>query len=354
MPSTVNGIGTWYYGKDNLVTRKDRCQFCGNFVELKSYDTTLYFVVLFIPIIPLGRKRILDECPSCRRHRAAKLSDWEKKKGEVILRATEAWQADRADKQKAIDAIGSTIAFHDVESFRHLAGVVGEAFKRDADAQIFLGGAYDHFGDTAEAEAAYRAAIAIRPDEASKEAMARFLIRQIKPTEAEPLLAHVLPNKQRAKAGLLLALAETYQATGDHESAFRLVDDVGTAFPDILSDPGFERIRRSVSKYRGTNKAVRSADMETRRREGAQQTSWFTRHRGAAIIGLIALIFGVWYFGAAITGARHTVSLVNGTPTPYTGDINGQRYSVPAMGRTPVDLSEGVLKVNVPDKVAAI
>ena len=57
MPSTVNGIGTWYYGKDNLVTRNDRCEFCGNYGELKSYDTTLYFVVVFIPLIPLGRKR---------------------------------------------------------------------------------------------------------------------------------------------------------------------------------------------------------------------------------------------------------------------------------------------------------
>ena len=50
MPSTVNGIGTWYYGKSNLVTRNDTCEFCHNYAELKSYDTTLYFVVVFIPL----------------------------------------------------------------------------------------------------------------------------------------------------------------------------------------------------------------------------------------------------------------------------------------------------------------
>src|SRR5437667_6348011 len=184
MPSTVNGIGTWYYGKDNLVTRNDRCEFCGNYGELKSYDTTLYFVVLFIPLIPLRRKRILDECPVCRRHRAVKLSEWERRKGDVILQKTEAWQQERGNKDKAIEAVGATIAFHDAESFSRLAGAVGDAFKRDADVQIFLGDAYDHFGDKTAAETALRAAVVNRPDEASREALARFLLRQIRPDEA--------------------------------------------------------------------------------------------------------------------------------------------------------------------------
>lgn len=30
MPHTSDGIGTWCYGKDNLLTWHDRCEFCGN------------------------------------------------------------------------------------------------------------------------------------------------------------------------------------------------------------------------------------------------------------------------------------------------------------------------------------
>ena len=76
MPSTINGIGTWYWGKDRIHTRGGQCEACGAFGPLRSYDTTLYFVVVYIPIIPLGRRRIINECPRCTRHRALSLRKW--------------------------------------------------------------------------------------------------------------------------------------------------------------------------------------------------------------------------------------------------------------------------------------
>ena len=70
MPSVVNGIGTWYYGKKNLCQYSGSCEFCGCEGELLSYDTTLYFTFVFIPVIPLGKKRIMSQCPNCQRHSA--------------------------------------------------------------------------------------------------------------------------------------------------------------------------------------------------------------------------------------------------------------------------------------------
>jgi tetratricopeptide (TPR) repeat protein len=346
MPSTVNGIGTWYYGKSNLVTRNDACEFCHNYAELKSYDTTLYFVVFFIPLIPLGKKRIIDECPRCRKHRAAKLGEWEKRKTEAILQAAQAWQQDRGNKVKAIQAVAPTVAFHDPESFRQIASTVGDAFAKDADVQIYLGDAYDHFGDATSADTAYRAAVVVRPDEPSKESLGKFLLRQNRPAEAQPLLAHVLANRVRAKAPMLLALGQSYQSVGDHASAEKLIDDVGTAFPDLLSDPNYEKIRRNVSKYRGTNKPVGGK----KKYDGAKQTSWFSRHAGAAIIGGILLVAAIWYLGLAYSLRKHNVALVNGTNAAYTVDINGQKHSVPAMGSRLIELDEGTYNVSVSDK----
>ena len=70
MPSTVNGIGTHYWGKKNLYTYQGQCQACKRITSLSCYDTNLFFVVVFIPIIPLGRKRIIDHCSACTRHYA--------------------------------------------------------------------------------------------------------------------------------------------------------------------------------------------------------------------------------------------------------------------------------------------
>ena len=59
MPTTVNGIGTHYYGKSNTAVRNGRCNSCGRICQLTSYDTRLWFVVVFVPLIPLGRKRVI-------------------------------------------------------------------------------------------------------------------------------------------------------------------------------------------------------------------------------------------------------------------------------------------------------
>ena len=51
MPSVYNGIGTWYYGKNNIHRRVSYCNQCNRVGELESYDTPLEFVVFFIPVI---------------------------------------------------------------------------------------------------------------------------------------------------------------------------------------------------------------------------------------------------------------------------------------------------------------
>ena len=84
MPYTLNGVGTSYWGKSNLDLHRDVCEHCGAVGDLASYDTGKYFVLLFLPLIPLGKLRILDECPKCRRHGALKLAEWRRLRHEEV------------------------------------------------------------------------------------------------------------------------------------------------------------------------------------------------------------------------------------------------------------------------------
>ena len=63
MPQTLNGIGTKYYGKANAVSERAVCDSCGREGIQESYDTNRYFVLVFIPLLPLGKYRILDDVP---------------------------------------------------------------------------------------------------------------------------------------------------------------------------------------------------------------------------------------------------------------------------------------------------
>ena len=103
MPSTYNGIGTHYYGKTNIQKRPGPCPHCHRAVELTSYDTRLWFVVVFIPIIPIRRKRIIDYCPACTRHFAADLEKWETAKQLEMEVGVGAWLIFKGDAGMVFD-----------------------------------------------------------------------------------------------------------------------------------------------------------------------------------------------------------------------------------------------------------
>src|SRR5262245_7780052 len=98
MPTVVNGIGTWYYGRDRIHTVRGVCEFCHAVSDLTSYDTTLFFTFVFIPVIPLGKKRILQQCAACQKHRVAKAKDWEAAKARDSAAVLEKLQADPNDR----------------------------------------------------------------------------------------------------------------------------------------------------------------------------------------------------------------------------------------------------------------
>ena len=62
MPTTVNGVGTHYYGKSNQTSRNGTCRACGANTSTRFLRHASLVRVLFVPLVPLGRKRITDQC----------------------------------------------------------------------------------------------------------------------------------------------------------------------------------------------------------------------------------------------------------------------------------------------------
>src|ERR1700694_4003625 len=106
MPTVHNGIGTWYYGKKRIHRFKGTCAFCNRVGELESYDTTLYFVFLMIPLIPLSHKRVLDQCPNCKMHRVLPLREWETAKEKQIAELLARLQQNPDDRDSILHGLG--------------------------------------------------------------------------------------------------------------------------------------------------------------------------------------------------------------------------------------------------------
>jgi hypothetical protein len=131
MPTTINGIGTHYYGNKNRVVRTGVCRSCGRSASLSSYDTRLWFVVVFVPVIPLGRKRIIDECSYCRRHYVANQDDYAMSRQLALSGSRDRFRTE-GTTESAIAAHAEMLGFHAFDDARQFRDEVLAASPDDA------------------------------------------------------------------------------------------------------------------------------------------------------------------------------------------------------------------------------
>lgn len=348
MPTVVNGIGTWYYGKSRIHTRKGTCEFCQRLGELQSYDTTLYFVVVFIPVIPLGRKRILEQCPYCQKHRIVTLKQWEEGKANAVAEQLQRLQDNPDDREAIQSAIAVAVAYQDEALFDKLAPALAGHRLDDAAIQTQLGGAYSYFARWPEAEAAYRAALAVQDDPGTREQLAFVLLKQGRPEEAQPYLEHILRQPDPNGAGMIYLLIEGYQAQGMHEEALSLIERRDQAFPAFAETKEYKQQRKLAEKHRSSGKKITSTLLGESRQVGYREGGWtakLPRIFGPVIIGGLF----IWYLAAAISIGQHRkVFFVNGQAKPYTVAVNGQAVTLP-VGQTLIEVPEGEVSVEFRD-----
>jgi tetratricopeptide (TPR) repeat protein len=343
MPTVINGIGTWYYGKRRIHTFKGTCEFCHSNTDLVSYDTTLFAVVFFVPVIPLGHKRILQQCGVCQQHRVVKLRKWEEAKERDAAELMDKLREDPDNHETLSRAIGFCLAYQDEPLFRKVADLAARR-ARDGQLQGQLGAAHGYFAHWAEAEQAYRLALAAEDTPALREQLAWALLKQDRPDEARPYLQHILDDQIVDGAGNVYFLIRGYQAQGRHDEALALMDERDEAFPGLVNVKEYQQQRKLSTKHQGTQRRIRDAFLEDKK-SGYREGSW-TARLPKLIAAAVSLGLLGWYLGAAWwIGANRKVYLVNGTGQPYTVVVAGQPHQVPPQGAIPIRIAEGNVQV---------
>ncbi|MFO0938432.1 MAG: tetratricopeptide repeat protein [Gemmataceae bacterium] len=343
MPHVINGVGTWYYGRSRIHRLKAGCEFCNRIGELTSYDTTLYFVVLFIPVIPLSKKRVLDECPSCRRHRVIAWKTWEKQKEEGIASVLQQL-AEKPDDHEALGtALGIVTMYQDEPLFERIA----ELAKNDTELpklQFQLANAYSYFGRREEAEAAYQHALRNDDSPTIRKSAALNALRMGEPERAEKLLDYVLKQRVDEDFSFIMLVIDAYQSFGRHEEALALIDRRDEAFPDLKSDKNLVKQRKQSEKYLGTGKKLNTANLV----DSGRAVTAAGGKSGLAkwIFPLILIAALIAYLGSSFwIGSHQKIHLVNGTNTAYQVTVNGQNVNLPAMRETLFRVPEGAVEV---------
>jgi tetratricopeptide (TPR) repeat protein len=342
MPQVYNGCGTWYYGKKNVQTYEGACRACGRISMLTSYDTRLYVVVLMVPVIPLGKKRIIEQCAACKRHFAVPWDEYNR--AENRMRETlAAYRQNPQDLDAAREVVQACVSFRNLRAFLEIAPEIEQGMSQNAKGLAMLGSVYEVFGRLPDVERLLRRAAELEPEEDElRELLARNLLRQGRPDEAEPLTRHIVEKGIPDRVDLLYLLAQVYQSKGQHEkamAAFRLCEQVN---PLINKDEGFNQLREASEKNRGTGKVLQFGEV-TRKAAAAKKRKKFARV--AAVVTVLAAV--AYVVMAGIIGTRRTVYLVNGLDVPYTATLDGKAYALGAKQVQKVMLGEGKHRVQV-------
>lgn len=255
MPTTINGIGTNYVGKKNLDVRTDVCGYCGKEAQLSSYDTRLFFVVLFIPVVPLGRRRIIEQCSRCSRHRAMALEEYERLRTEALTDLEAEQRRNPRDPQAAMAFNAALFQFHEVERGNEHCAEMLRSFPDEARVQFYGAAVLEGQGRGAEAKALFDRAYELDPnDPGIARAKAIGLIEEGALSQARSLLRQL--TEAERDPGVSIMLARSYQEREEHMAAMEIFREVLNEVPQAAKNKEFRRLVKASEKAMGQTSSV--------------------------------------------------------------------------------------------------
>ncbi len=333
MPSVINGIGTWQYGKKNLTSRVGTCTQCGNSAKLDSYDTREYFVVFFIPLIPLGRYHNIDHCSRCNRWKQSGQAAWEKVKESNLKQRLEEFAAAPNDYKAAIQLYASYNFFQKREEAATLLKHVREQFANEPEAMLFVGQALYDERQMKDARECFERALALDPTSiVAKRGIILSNAESGKLDEARASLGEFIQSTHPDSQSLVKYVALKFQLAKRHREAREILQALQNTNPGIVKDAGFR-------------KAVRASDKALGQPTTMPAEPWtFSKVFWPALAALI--VVGVLVANYVIARNR-TLYLVSALEKAVTVQVDGNAVSVAPGGMPSVNVGEGVHHIKV-------
>lgn len=345
MPALAEGFGTWYYGKENVHLEWGACEYCHNITTLLSYDTQRYLVALYVPLIPIGRYRVLRECPACTKHKAAKLAAWESAKAAARERALQTLRTPSDSRQAVDEAVGGVLAFHDAGTFDEIVPMLVERYPNDPDMAGLIGSGCHFFNRLEEACNALRVSLAGKEDPAVRRELGLVLIRMRRAGEAHEVLQPLLVEGHPENLQYWFLLAAACQADGDHRAALDLISDANRLYPETASDKASKSLKAVSEKHLASGKPVVPKILKTDTRRIRETSAPIARFAGPVVVLALAIAFAWWSYHA---GQHHQVFLVNGLDRAYEVQWDNATLPLARNGVVPLDTAEGEHSVAAP------
>lgn len=315
MPTTYNGIGTHYYGKKNRTVRTAACHSCNRVGSLASYDTRLWFIIVFIPVIPLKRKRIIDQCPSCTRHYAADADVYEQSKQLQVSGALDQFRREPSP-EAALQVHGLLLSYHEREQAAQFRETVRQRFPAEAELMAGLAAQLDHASEFGPAFEFYEAALKLQPDlPEARVGVARRKMAEGDLDAARRLLDFLeTPGAgQHYALGPIDVLSGHYQRQGRHEEALAIAAHLLREVPQAGQQHTFRGFVRRSEKALGRYESILPPREHSLRSLFRGETSVYPKWIRWTIIGgaAMALLAGGLLINNEYIRRHRTIHVVN-------------------------------------------
>ena len=157
--------GWGYFNRRDHSVIRDHCPACSQRGHFKSYRSSKFFTLYFVPVIPLGTEKIISECPQCKRALTMPLRKWTKLKKTELPAAVAKYEATPDDEAAALELLGALSGLHGRTTLLRVGPQIRAAFARNPKILAHLAGAYSHLCLDKEADAVYLEAVGLSTDE---------------------------------------------------------------------------------------------------------------------------------------------------------------------------------------------
>jgi tetratricopeptide (TPR) repeat protein len=256
MPYTINGIGTWYYGKRNRTRETATCEFCDRLTQVDSYETREFFVVLFIPIIPLRKFQIVRACSSCNKHRRMKLAEWQAYRDGALgsVKAEVEGQPSNLDLQEKLGwaQLGFALGPDARETFARIC----ESHPERAIASYGLARSLEAVGKRHDAVAAYQRALERKPDLAEAARACADLLALMKRRAEALRVVQDAHQHSPTDPGLLGRIADLAMEVKDWGAAAQAYDQLFSLLPQLRQNKHLLKASAKAHKKAGIPEAL--------------------------------------------------------------------------------------------------
>jgi tetratricopeptide (TPR) repeat protein len=304
-------------------------------------------------VIPLGRKRIFDQCPVCTKHRAMKANDYDDLKRARIVEVTEQFQADPS-AQNALAAHATILQFREFDQADKFRKAAIPLFSKDVGVLAGMASHLDQVSRPDDAAKVYESVLDLKPDmPQARTSVAMRRMAQGRLDEARSLVEFLeLPGAGRDfSLQPLIALAESYQKQGRHAEALALAGHSLREDPALGQQHAFRSMVGRSEKAQGTTMSI----LPPRKHSlwgfltggGDRYAGW---QRGIILGGsAAALVLGGLAFSNEYIRRHRTLFVINACGAPVTVQVDDRPpESVSDIGRLTVPEGRHHVKMSGP------